>query len=593
MLQVGHGLNEYDCPSVNDDTIMLDQKISVALKSVGYDVHESLQERSRECLYSATSAKGSVVLRLLNADLLDDPENISAFLDEGRPLVGVQHDSLHPVLDAGMAGTQPYIAMAPWLPDVGDLLGTAQPREQVLLWLKDLTQGLIALHRHRLQHRDLKPSLLLLRDNGALTLAPIGIAPADSESETRVASPRYMSPEQAEGQRVDARSELYSVGVIAYEMLTGSAPFEGDDPFALAMAHVNEPPAPLPVEQASLQGLMNRLLAKSAMARFQSAEELLQAVEALINLGKTSSSRRFMERARAESNTPAPSTNANPTPPPRSAAPPVAAPSAPPPKRDAGTRVVPVIPSPSRAAPAPPAPVISSPPPAAAAPPAPVVQPGEPTGAPRPSVAPPAPAAPPAPVPLSPAASAAAPIQALARGSKAHTMQMPVIKPKGRRVPWFAISLSAVALLSAVVAGLLLSRNPTVTPTSTGVDQAQLSGTIGSEGMPTTIGDGSQEQIRQMLKRAQALIDSGRYLPPDENAADVLKEALDLDPKNGETAQLIEGFKGRVVMFIRKMDANNASSGQARRNTERALELLPNDPDLLEIKAKLDRGERL
>jgi serine/threonine protein kinase len=141
--------------------------------------------------------------------------------------------------------------------------------------------ALTALHSAGLCHRDLKPANVMMRQNGRIVLIDFGLAkgiensaPLTNAGEVR-GSPYYISPEQADGAAVDQRSDLYSLGVMFYEMLTGQRPFRGASIIAILHSHRNDPIPALPPEHSRLQPLVERLLAKNPRDRFQSAASAL------------------------------------------------------------------------------------------------------------------------------------------------------------------------------------------------------------------------------------------------------------------------------------------------------------------------------
>ena len=154
------------------------------------------------------------------------------------------------------------------------------PPEEARAVAAAMARALDYAHKRGLVHRDVKPENILFGEDGAPQLTDFGIARAMS-SGTRmtaagmsIGSPHYMSPEQARGKEVDGRSDLYSLGVVLYEMLTGRVPFDAADTLAVAYSHVNDPVPQLPPALAELQPVMDRLLAKSPEDRYGSAVEL-------------------------------------------------------------------------------------------------------------------------------------------------------------------------------------------------------------------------------------------------------------------------------------------------------------------------------
>jgi serine/threonine protein kinase len=148
-----------------------------------------------------------------------------------------------------------------------------------------IAEGLDVIHRAGIVHRDLKPRNILFRGTGELVIADFGAAHFARHDDKPVASglvvgtPAYMSPEQCLGQRPDARSDLYSLGILLFEMLTGMKPFRRPELDALLADHVTTPPPPLPSALEGLQPLLDGLLAKAPGERFQSAAELLAGLD--------------------------------------------------------------------------------------------------------------------------------------------------------------------------------------------------------------------------------------------------------------------------------------------------------------------------
>lgn len=164
--------------------------------------------------------------------------------------------------------------------------GRVPPRE-CLSFLWQAALGLAAIHEHGIVHRDLKPENLMLRQDGALVVTDFGIAKQLGTSPTHTVhgevfgTPHYMSPEQARDEAIDARSDLYSLGVVLFELLTGERPFSGAHGAAVIYQHLHIDPPRLPIELSRFQPLLDRLLAKSADDRFPSTIPLLRAIRAI------------------------------------------------------------------------------------------------------------------------------------------------------------------------------------------------------------------------------------------------------------------------------------------------------------------------
>jgi serine/threonine-protein kinase PpkA len=211
------------------------------------------------------------------------------FLQEHELISQIRHPHVATIFDRGQTDSHAYIVMEYFAGgELRSQMDQPLPPAQALEYLGQICEALVALHARGIVHRDLKPDNILLREDGTLVLADFGIAKDMSRtlSQTRhgeaLGTPYYLSPEQAVGGKVDQRTDLYSLGVMFYEMLTGQKPYTADDAPALLHRHLHDPVPQLPVDLALFQPLLERLMAKPPEGRFATSSEALQAIRALM-----------------------------------------------------------------------------------------------------------------------------------------------------------------------------------------------------------------------------------------------------------------------------------------------------------------------
>lgn len=233
-----------------------------------------------------------VAVKVLRADLARDPSFYLRFRREAQNAAALNHPSIVAVYDTGEAetpsGPLPYIVMeyvdGVTLRDIVHTDGPLPPRRAIEI-IADACTALNFSHQNGIIHRDVKPANIMINGSGAVKVMDFGIARAiadggNSVTQTAavIGTAQYLSPEQARGDPVDARSDVYSLGCVLYEIITGEPPFTGDSPVAVAYQHVREDPVP-PSERhegisADLDAVILKALAKNPDNRYQTAAEM-------------------------------------------------------------------------------------------------------------------------------------------------------------------------------------------------------------------------------------------------------------------------------------------------------------------------------
>ncbi len=251
----------------------------------GYEIIEELSASDVSAVYlTREEASGRpVVLKLLRQT--PDSGSVVAFdrfLREYELIAALDHPSIVRIHDRGVADDHAYIAME--YCGQGSLkrrITAGMNPERAYSYMRQIAAALGALHAVGITHRDLKPTNVMFRDDGSLVLIDFGLAKqAKMRAEITgtgeiFGTPYYMSPEQGHGANVDERGDIYALGVMFYEMLTGEKPFDAETPMAMIIRHRHAPIPRLPAELARYQPAIDRMMAKDPEARFQSVAELL------------------------------------------------------------------------------------------------------------------------------------------------------------------------------------------------------------------------------------------------------------------------------------------------------------------------------
>ncbi len=233
-----------------------------------------------------------VVLKILHSNAKNAAEQLLPFIQEYALLSKISHPHVVRIHDQGFTDDHVYIAMEYFeRGDLRQLFGPEMLQKRVLGLIREVASALDAIHTQGIIHRDIKPENIMQRADGSIALADFGIAQSMQPTQDMdfmpeygsgaVGTPYYMSPEQASGQATTTQSDLYSLGVMMFEMLTGKRPFIADSLALLLEAHRHAQTPALPPAYAHLQGIVNKLMHKTLALRYASAQDLMADIDRL------------------------------------------------------------------------------------------------------------------------------------------------------------------------------------------------------------------------------------------------------------------------------------------------------------------------
>ncbi len=262
----------------------------MALQIPGYRIIRKINQGGMSTVYLAIqiSVGRIVALKVMNPSLTSDPAFSERFQREATIVGQLSHPNIVAIYDIGREQDLNYIAMD-YLPggSVHDKMINGLTGEEALRVTKEVANALDHAHEKGYIHRDIKPENILFRADNSAVLSDFGVAKGIvgvsrmTHVGTVVGTPHYMSPEQTRGQPTDARSDLYSLGVVFFEMLTGALPYQGEDAVTIALKHISAPIPKLPLQYQAYQKILEKFLAKDPTQRFQSGHEISAAIEQL------------------------------------------------------------------------------------------------------------------------------------------------------------------------------------------------------------------------------------------------------------------------------------------------------------------------
>lgn len=255
-----------------------------------YELLEKIGDGGMAVVYKAKDKllNRFIAIKILRPEFTKDPTFVENFKRESQAAAGLAHQNIVAVYDVGREGNINYIVME--LVEgqtLNEIIAKEAPMDyrRVIEITKQVAAALRVAHRNKIIHRDVKPHNIMVTTDGIVKLADFGIAKAVNDATMStgskiIGSVHYFSPEQARGNYVDERSDIYSLGIVMYEMLTGQVPFDGDNPVTIALKHINEeitPPSQL-VDgiPPALEQCVLKATSKFQTNRYSSADELIE-----------------------------------------------------------------------------------------------------------------------------------------------------------------------------------------------------------------------------------------------------------------------------------------------------------------------------
>lgn len=260
-----------------------------------YELIEKIGDGGMAIVYKAKDRllKRFIAVKILKPEFVQDIKFVENFRKESHAAASLSHPNIVSIYDVGQEGNINYIVMELVSgKTLNELIKEEAPMDyrKAADIAKQVASGLSAAHKKGIVHRDVKPHNILMTEDGIAKITDFGIAKAvtnttivDSGKDNVMGSVHYFSPEQAKGTNVDEKSDIYSLGIVLYEMLTGKVPFDGDNPVTIALMQINEPVTPPSVFNHNvppgLERIVMKAVEKQSKNRFDSADEMIDALD--------------------------------------------------------------------------------------------------------------------------------------------------------------------------------------------------------------------------------------------------------------------------------------------------------------------------
>lgn len=260
-----------------------------------YELIEKIGDGGMAIVYKAKDRllKRFIAVKILKPEFVQDIKFVENFRKESHAAASLSHPNIVSIYDVGQEGNINYIVMELVSgKTLNELIKEEAPMDyrKAADIAKQVAAGLSAAHKKGIVHRDVKPHNILMTEDGIAKITDFGIAKAvtnttivDSGKDNVMGSVHYFSPEQAKGTNVDEKSDIYSLGIVLYEMLTGKVPFDGDNPVTIALMQINEPVTPPSVFNHNvppgLERIVMKAVEKQPKNRFDSADEMIDALD--------------------------------------------------------------------------------------------------------------------------------------------------------------------------------------------------------------------------------------------------------------------------------------------------------------------------